>query len=132
LRDRANDILILAWHFIENYCNENNFPLKKLSPLAQKKLMSYSFPGNIRELKSMVDLAVTLSVKEEIEPSDFAIDAGDSLLSESSDDMTLREYELKIIRATLRKYNNDIGLTAKKLDIGVSTIYRMLKEEKKS
>jgi transcriptional regulator with PAS, ATPase and Fis domain len=44
----------------------------------------------------------------------------------------MREYELKILKATLRKNNNDIGLTAKKLDIGISTIYRMLKEEKES
>ncbi len=130
LRDRANDILILARHFMESFCNENNIPLKKLSPQAQKKLMSYSFPGNIRELKSMVELAITLSVNEEIEPSDFAMDANETQLWETGNDMTLRDYELKIIRATLRKYNNDIGLTAKKLDIGVSTIYRMLKEEK--
>ncbi len=132
LRDRANDILILARHFIVNYCNENNIPLKNLSPMAQKKLMSYSYPGNIRELKSIVELAVTLSVKEEIEPSDFTLDESDSQLPGPGDDLTLREYELKIIRATLRKHNNDIGLTAKKLDIGVSTIYRMLKEEKNS
>jgi DNA-binding NtrC family response regulator len=132
LRDRANDILILARHFIENFCNENNIPLKKLSPPAQKKLLSYSFPGNIRELKSMIELAVTLSVNEEIEPSDFAADANDSLVTTTGDDLTLREYEMKIIKAMLRKYNNDIGLTAKKLDIGVSTIYRMLKDEKKS
>ena len=132
LRDRANDILILARHFMESFCNENNIPLKKLSPQAQKKLMSYSFPGNIRELKSMVELAITLSVNEEIESSDFTADANDTQLWETGNDMTLREYELKIIRATMRKYDNNIGLTAKKLDIGVSTIYRMLKEEKKS
>jgi two-component system, NtrC family, response regulator AtoC len=132
LRDRANDILILARHFIENFCIENNIPLKKLSAQAQKKLMSYSFPGNIRELKSMIELAVTLSVKEEIEPSDFAVDENDILLSATGDEMTLREYEMKIIKATLRKCNNDIGLTAKKLEIGVSTIYRLLREEKKS
>jgi transcriptional regulator with PAS, ATPase and Fis domain len=44
----------------------------------------------------------------------------------------MHEYEMKILRATLRKNNDDINLTAKKLDIGVSTIYRMLKQEKES
>jgi two-component system, NtrC family, response regulator AtoC len=130
LRDRGNDILILARHFIENFCKENNIPLKKLTPEAQKKLMNYSFPGNIRELKSLIELAVTLSIKEEIEASDFALDIGDTLTEVSADDLTLREYELKIIKATMKKLNNDIGQTAKKLDIGISTIYRMLKEEK--
>ncbi len=130
LRDRGNDILILARHFIGNFCNENNIPLKSLSPQAQKKLMSYTFPGNVRELKSVIELAVTLSVKEEIEPSDFVLDAGDLPTSVTGDDLTMREYELKILKATLRKHNNDISLAAKKLDISVSTIYRMLKEER--
>ncbi len=130
LRDRANDILILAQHFIGSFCNENNIPLKKLSPPAKKKLLSYTFPGNVRELKSMVELAATLSVREDIEPSDFVIDTGDPLTMVTGDNLTMREYEMKILKATLRKYNNDINLTAQKLDISVSTIYRMLKEEK--
>ena len=131
LRDRGNDILILASHFIGNFCNENNIPLKRLTPQSQKKLMNYSFPGNIRELKSLVELAVTLSVQEEIDASDFALDIGTISSALSGEDLTLREYELKIIKATLNKCNNDMGLTAKRLDIGVSTIYRILKEEKK-
>ena len=48
----------------------------------------------------------------------------------ASDNLTLKEYEMRIIKATLKKYNNDIRLTAERLDIGISTIYRMLKEEK--
>jgi two-component system response regulator AtoC len=132
LRDRANDILILARHFIGNFCKENNIPLKRLSAQAQKKLLSYQFPGNVRELKSLVELAVTLSVKEEIEASDFVLDSGDPLALAATGDMTMREYEMKILKATLRKYNNDIGMAAKQLDIGISTIYRMLKEEKES
>jgi DNA-binding NtrC family response regulator len=130
LRDRGNDILILARHFIGDFCKENNIPLKRLSSQAQKKLLNYQFPGNVRELKSLVELAFTLSVKEEIEASDFVLDPGDPLSAVAAEDLTMREYELKILKATLRKNNNDIGLTAKKLDIGISTIYRMLKEER--
>jgi two-component system response regulator AtoC len=130
LRDRGNDILILAQYFIGDFCKENNIPLKRLSSQAQKKLLNYQFPGNVRELKSLVELAVILSVREEIEASDFVLDPGDPLSVVAAEDPTMREYELKILKATLRKNNNDIGLTAKKLDIGISTIYRMLKEER--
>lgn len=132
LRERASDILILARHFMENFCKENNIPLKRLTAEAQKKLMNYSFPGNVRELKSLVELAVTLAVKEEIEAGDFAIDPGESLSSMTGADMTMHEYEMKILKATLKKHNNDIGLTAKQLDIGISTIYRMIKLEKEA
>jgi two-component system, NtrC family, response regulator AtoC len=132
LRERASDILILARYFIESFCRDNNIPVKRLTPDAQKKLMNYSFPGNVRELKSLVELSVALSVKEEIEADDFAIDQGESPSLITDSEMTMHEYEMKIIRATLRKNNNDINLTAKKLDIGVSTIYRLLKQEKES
>jgi two-component system, NtrC family, response regulator AtoC len=130
LRDRANDILILARYFVGKFCEENNLALKKLSVQAQKKLMNYPFPGNVRELKSIIELAVTLSVKDEIEPDDLVVDRGDPLSIVATDSLTLREYEIKIIKATIKKNNNDIRLAAEKLDIGISTIYRILKEEK--
>jgi two-component system response regulator AtoC len=130
LRDRGNDILILAHHFIENFCTENNMRPKKLSEKAQMKLLSYSFPGNIRELKSVIELAVTLSDEGEIEPADIILDAGEPASYTSEDQLTMREYELKIIKATLKKHNMDIKVAAGKLDIGVSTIYRILKDEK--
>ncbi len=130
LRERGNDILILAHHFVESFCTENNIHTKKLSEKSQKKLLSYLYPGNIRELKSVMELAVTLSDEGEIEPSDIILDAGETTSYTSDDELTLKEYELKIIKATLKKHNNDIKIAAGKLDIGVSTIYRILKDEK--
>ncbi len=130
LRDRENDILILAHHFIEAFCAENGIGIKKLTEKAQKKLLAYTWPGNIRELKSVTELAVTLSNNGEIETSDIILDTGEVSSTASNDDLTMREYELKIIKATLKKYNNDIKTAASKLDIGVSTIYRILKNEK--
>ena len=130
LRERANDILILARHFIGKFCEENNIPVKKLSVQSQKKLMTYPFPGNVRELKSVVELAVTLSENDIIEPVDLVIDRGDPLSDIANDNLTLREYQIKIIKATLKKNNDDIKLAADELDIGISTIYRILKEEK--
>ena len=92
LRDRGNDILILARYFIGLFCIENNIPLKKLTGQSQKKLMGYPFPGNVRELKSVIELAVTLSEKDELEPADLVVDHDDPLLDVANDFLTLREY----------------------------------------
>ncbi|MFO7369337.1 MAG: sigma-54 dependent transcriptional regulator [Bacteroidales bacterium] len=129
LRERGNDVLILAKHFIEAFSRENHLPAKKLSEKAQHKLLKHTFPGNIRELKSIMELALTLSDHEEIEPADLIFDTDRSVTGDEPDnELTLRDYELKIIKSYLSKYNNDIRLVAEKLDIGVSTIYRLMKE----
>lgn len=131
LRERGNDTLILAKHFMETFSRENGLVIKKLSGSAQKKLLQYNFPGNIRELKSIIELAITLSDHDEIQPSDLILDSDRQFSNATPEgDLTLRDYELKIINAYLKKYNNDIRLVAQKLDIGVSTIYRLLKEFK--
>jgi two-component system response regulator AtoC len=131
LRERGNDILILAKHFIELFSKENHLPVKKLSGTAQNKLLNYAYPGNIRELKSIVELAITLSDHDEIELTDLILDTDiPKEMDQPDKELTLRDYELKIINSYLNKYNNDIKLVANKLDIGVSTIYRLLKELK--
>ncbi len=131
LRERGNDLLILAKHFIEAFSRENHLPAKKLSEKAQHKLLKHTFPGNIRELKSIMELALTLSDHEDIEPVDLIYDTDSSVTDDASDnELTLRDYELKIIKSYLNKYNNDIRLVSEKLDIGVSTIYRLMKEMK--
>jgi two-component system response regulator AtoC len=132
LRKRGNDILILARSFITGFCKENDLPPKYLTEQAQKKLLSYPFPGNVRELKSLVELAATLSVSEEIDASDFVLDTEEIKSDDMVENLTLRQHELRIIKSTLAKCKNDIGETARKLDIGVSTIYRILKEERRS
>ncbi len=130
LRERGNDILILANHFTEKFCTENEIPPRKLSQNAQQKLLGYPFPGNIRELKSVVELAVTLSESGTIEPEDIILDPGNPLSEILNEELTLKQYELKIIKAMLRKHDNDIKTVAARLDIGISTIYRLLREEK--
>jgi two-component system, NtrC family, response regulator AtoC len=130
LRDRGSDILILAKHFIDLFSKENNLPVKKLSATAQAKLLTHGYPGNIRELKSVVELALTLSDHEEIQADDLLFDSQAKSIDLHDKELTLHEYELKIIKSYLDKYNNDIKQVASVLDIGVSTIYRLMKEIK--
>jgi two-component system, NtrC family, response regulator AtoC len=128
LRERGNDVLILAKFFIDLFSKENNLPFKKLTDTAQRKLLSHPYPGNIRELKSVIELALTLSDHEEIQPADLIFDTDRLTIDIQDKELSLHDYELKIIKSYLGKYNNDIKLVAEKLNIGVSTIYRLMKE----
>lgn len=131
LRERGNDVILLARHFIQVFCSENNMVPKTLSPEASSRLLSYPFPGNIRELKSVIELAVTLSDQDEINAEHIVWGSGTDLLTDlEGEELKLRDYDILIVRRFLKKYDNNIKLVAEKLDIGVATIYRMLKESK--
>lgn len=130
LRDRDKDALILTKFFIEQFCHENQLVHKSISADAQKKLLHYAFPGNVRELKSIIELAVTLSSSDEIDADDIVLHSADAADQVMAEDLTLRDYEKKIVDAYLKKYDNNIKLVSQKLDIGLSTIYRMLKTDK--
>jgi len=131
LRARGNDVIILAKHFMQQFCAENSMDAKSLSSDASTKLMSYAFPGNIRELKSIMELAVTLCDQPEITAEHIVFGgAHDAMADITSQEMTLREYDIQIVKTFLKKYDNNTKLVAEKLDIGVATIYRMLKEDK--
>ena len=132
LRERGNDVIILARHFIKLFCKENNMTLKILTPEASTRLLSYSFPGNIRELKSIIELAVTLADQDEITADHIVLGRGLDILDDLfSEELCLREYDIRIVKKFLDKYDNNIKLVAEKLDLGVATIYRMLKENNK-
>lgn len=129
LRDRQNDAAILSKHFIKSFCTENKLPQKQLSKQAAEKLLAYSFPGNIRELKSVIELAITLSDGDEITGENILL-GNNALMEETiNQELSLRDYNIRIVKKYLEKYNNDIKLVATKLDIGVATIYRMLKAD---
>ena len=127
LRFRGNDILILAKYFVDEFCRENKMAKMELSSKAQEKLLKYPFPGNVRELKAVMELACVMTNSQTIEEDHITFNStnakSDFLLEEDS----LDGYVRKIIKFYLQKYNNNVMVVAKKLDIGKSTIYRMLK-----
>ncbi len=128
LRERGKDIILLAGYFLDLFCAENKLKEKPVSLEAQKKLLAYDFPGNVRELKSMIELAMVMSTGNEIGAEDIVCGSPHVIGDADGEEHTLREYELKILKKYLKKYDNDIKIVAKKLGIGQSTIYRMLKE----
>lgn len=125
LRERGEDILILSKYFIESFAKENKLGIIHLTQEAKDKLLKHNYPGNVRELKTIIDLAVVMCDNNEIKSDDITLTTlkkDDSFMGEQK---TLREYTCDIIKFYLKKYNDDVIVTSKVLDIGKSTIYKM-------
>ena len=130
LRERKKDILPLARYFLQNYSRENNKNIQDLSPELCKRLMAYTFPGNIRELKNMIASAVLLEQSAELTP-DSLIDlqtqesAGEN--NPAPGFATLQEMEKEHISNVLTATGGNRSQAAKILDIGRRTLQRKLK-----
>lgn len=132
LRKRGNDVMILANFFIQQLAKEQQIPVLKLDAGAIDKLMNYTFPGNVRELRSIMELAVVLSDGEFIRAQDLKFHSSGNIDRLSESTMTLHQITMQLIHSKLEKYDNDTARVAQELDIGKSTIYRLLKEEKEA
>jgi len=130
LRNRGDDIIILAKHFVDEFSKHNKITIKKLSKGAIEKLLSYNYPGNIRELKAVVDLSIVLSDDNDILAENLNFPSTDSLGDMLMEEKSLKEYTRNIIDHFLNKYNNNVVEAARALSIGKSTIYRVLKDER--
>jgi two-component system response regulator AtoC len=130
LRDRKEDIIVLAKHFMADFAKENKFPERHLGEDAIYKILRHAFPGNVRELKAVIDLAMVLCDDEAVRAEHIAFQNRDPSTDLNFSEMTLREYNYKILHHFLEKYDNNVTMVANTLDIGKSTIYRMLKETK--
>ena len=128
LRERGQDAVLIAKHFLDQFTKENQLKKIKITSEAQDKLLTYTFPGNIRELKSVIELAAVMAEGNEIKEQDinFSSTRGEEtfLLKE----MTLEQYNYRIIRNYLNKYDNNVLEVSRRLGIGKSSIYRYLKE----
>ena len=102
----------------------------EFSSSGKQKLLEYSYPGNVRELKAVVELSSVLAADNEIEAEDIRFNSPKKVEAFLTEEMSLKDYTKKIIHHYLKKYDDNVILVANKLDIGKSTIYRMLKEEK--
>ncbi len=128
LRERGKDTLAIAKHFLDRFARENKMGKLRMSSEAQEKLMSYSFPGNVRELKSVVELAAVMSEGGEVRAQDITFTQVRSSTEIPTAEMTLQEYTYRLIRSYLNKYSNNVPEVAKRLGISKSSIYRYLKE----
>lgn len=128
LKERGSDIIVLAKSFISEFCKDNGFGKKELSQAAIDKLMKYRFPGNVRELRAITEIATVMSEQDIISENDIQFTRNNEVDDFIQEELTLDEYNYRIIKWYLNKYNNNVLQVADKLEVGKSTIYRMLKE----
>ncbi|WP_027419024.1 sigma-54-dependent transcriptional regulator [Crocinitomix catalasitica] len=127
LRDRGKDIVLIAEFFLEDFCKKNGKPIQKLSPSAEKKLLAYSFPGNVRELKALIELSSVMTEGDVIDATDIMLHTSGGDLGDLLDvERTLKDYTNKIVQHYLNKFNGNVIKAAAALDVGKSTIYRMI------
>jgi two-component system response regulator HydG len=133
LRERREDIPLLTYYFLQQAADRFNKPNEGIKPEAQQLLMGYSWPGNVRQLKNVVENMVVLSppgeigpesLPSEIRPASGAPTGGMNNLV----GISIEQAERELIRNTLKMVNNNREQAAKILGIGERTLYRKIKE----
>jgi two-component system response regulator HydG len=133
LRERKEDISLLAMHFLKLYADKNNKPIEGFTEEAMLALTSYDWPGNVRELENAVERAVVFTNGKQIPLS--VLPQNVSAFAESRHSLTfrigtpLRELERKAIDITLHHTRGDKNMAARLLGIATRTIYRHLERE---
>ncbi len=132
LRDRKEDISLLVQHFVEQFCDENGKPIKRVSPEATSVMERHDWPGNVRELRNIVERLIIMVESDTIDASHVLsaihIDRHQPL---NESHKPLREmvetYEKKLIMAELDAADGNVSQAAKNLSIDRANLYRKLR-----
>lgn len=129
LRDRTEDIPMLADYFIKQYARKYNKEIKNIAPAALNKLQSYSWPGNVRELQHAVERAVIMTDHKILQPEDFLLTS----LTENEGQMVFNDYNLEevektVIRKALDKHEGNISKTSEELGLTRASLYRRMEK----
>jgi len=127
LRKREGDIPLLAHFFLDKYAAKTRKQVNGFSPEAMKRLVSYHWPGNIRELENTIERALLLTKDLYIQPENLQLPETDPRLPEK---MSLKEFEKHIVRKTLTENQNNISKTAEQLGVSRRWLHYRLKEWK--
>jgi len=127
LRERGSDIELLVLHFLDHFKRQHGRPGLTLSPDAREKLLGYSWPGNVRQLRNVIDSAVVMCEGNVILPDDLGLrDAGGA--SDQLESLRIDFWERKLIHEALKRTGGSIPDAAKLLGLGRATLYRKVEE----
>jgi DNA-binding NtrC family response regulator len=128
LRERQDDIPAIADSLLLRICSDMARPPAQIAPKAVERLRSYYWPGNIRELRNVLERALLFSDRAVLEPGDLAFEPGPEHRSNSyNSDWTLEELERFHITAVFSGESQNVEKAAKRLGIAKSTLYQKLK-----
>jgi DNA-binding NtrC family response regulator len=127
LRDRREDIPLLAAHFLGKSRSRYRKQVTGFSPAAMQQMMQYPWPGNVRELEHTVERAVLLCRSDEIEPANLAITSSRSAM-QSFENMSIDEVEALLIRKVLRRCDGNISQAAEALGLSRAALYRRIEK----
>ncbi|MGB5554978.1 MAG: sigma-54 dependent transcriptional regulator [Flavobacteriaceae bacterium] len=127
LRDRENDILVLANFYLNKFATKYAKPGLKINQEAQEKLLSYPWPGNVRELLHTIERAVILSEENVLRPADFLLNSKNTSIAEINQ-LTLEEMEFKMISNALDQNDGNYSAAAEQLGISRQTLYNKMKK----
>jgi len=131
LRDRREDIPLLAIHFLNRNRARYRKQVTGFSPAALQQLMQYGWPGNVRELEHAMERAVLLCRGEEVEPSDLAFGSARPVgasLENMSENMSIDEVESLLIKKVLRRCDGNISQAAEALGLSRAALYRRIEK----
>ncbi len=129
LRERVEDISLLANHFLQRLVKKYGKSVSGISKSAMKKLEMYNWPGNVRELQHAIERAIILSESSYLEPGDFLLSASSKGTEEFViETYNLEEVEKKTIEKVIRKYKGNITQAARELGLTRTSLYRRLEK----
>jgi DNA-binding NtrC family response regulator len=131
LRERIEDIPLLANHFLKYYSGKYGKSVTKISDAAMTRMTKHPWPGNIRELQHSLERAIILSNSSVLQPEDFSFSAPNAKEGDQQinlDQFNLEEVEKLLIRKVLKKYNGNITQAASELGLTRSSLYRRLEK----
>lgn len=129
LRERREDIPLLADVFVNRFGTEMSSPHIEIAPPAMKMLEDYAWPGNVRELKNVIERAILVSDRRTITPRDLRFDTEEpSAGAAVPTDMTLEQLEKWYVERVLRDEQGHVDTAARRLGIPRSTLYQKLKK----
>ena len=137
LRERGSDVGLLVDFFLEHFRRERGRPGLGLSDAARAKLLAYHWPGNVRQLRNVIDSAVVLAEGDRIEPFDLGLrdsgrnaaasaDGSGPMEPQGLDSLNIEAWERKLIQEALRRSDGGVPEAARLLGIGRATLYRKI------